>query len=228
MKILRSFMAAFMIVLLFGNTALAAESTTEKTAEADSAVEQAGGTATSDVIVVENCYEFKSSYGYKYFIAVCSNNSSAKLDVSWDTVSFDEGGSILETGSSYNAYVEPNQNFVLYALFLNSEEAANYSYTIHYEESSYIMPACSDVNLEASVSGNGTLTLKATNTSDTEISTIQAATLFFDKEGTLVGFEDSYIVNNNYNVEAGETIEKDVAIPEGTDNYETYYTAYRW
>jgi hypothetical protein len=219
MKIMKSLVAAFLIIMLTGNTALAAT---------ESAVEKAGGTAASDVIYVEDTFEFVSPYGYRYFIATCVNNSKVNLDVSWDTVSYDASGSILETGSSYSCYVAPGQSFVLYALFLNSEDAKDYSYKIHYEESSYIIPAFYDIDISASVSKNGKLILQAVNTSENEISSVQAATLFFDENHKLVGFEDSYVVNSNYNVEAGETVVKDIDIPEGADTYECYFTAYRW
>ena len=218
MKVIKSIVAAFLMVMIIGNTALAAEEDSEAKPSA----------RTDDIIAVDSTYEFVSKYGYRYYIAVCKNTSEKDLDVSWDTVSYDESGSILETGSSYSSYVSPGQNFILYALFLNSEEAVNYSYKIHYEDSSYMHPAYKDVDFEASVSKNGSLILQATNTSDSDLSTIQAATLFFDADGTLIGFEDSYIVNSNYNVEAGETVLEDIRIPEGTDNYITYYTAYRW
>ncbi|WP_026659881.1 hypothetical protein [Butyrivibrio sp. AC2005] len=221
MKIMKSLITAFMIFMLAGNTALAAT-------ETESEVEKAGGEVAQEAIVVANTYEFVSAYGYRYFIALCKNNSEAELDVSWDTVSYDSSGGILETGSSYSAYVSPGQSFVLYALFLNSDDADDYSYKIHYEDSNYIHPAYSDVEMKASISKNGSLILQATNTSDAEISSIQAATLFFDKNDELVGFEDSYIVNSNYNVEAGETVVEDINVPEGADRFETYITAYRW
>ncbi len=218
MKILKSFGASLLILMLFSNTVLAAS--------ADS-VAEAGGVATDDAIEVEQSYEFSSEYGYKYYIAVCHNTTDTDLDVSWDTVSYDKDGGILETGSSYTAYVTGGQEFVLYALFLDSEDATDYSYKISWEESDFIHPGFKDVTLQANVASNGKLILQATNNGSEDLSTVQASTLFFDASDKLVGFEDSYIVNSNYNVLAGETVIKDLSIPEGADHYETYYTAYR-
>ena len=220
MKILRSFAAVFMMVLLIGNTAFAQES--------EGSVGDDGGLASDESITVENVYKLDSPYGYKYLIAQCKTTSNENLDVSWDTVSYNKDGGVIETGSSYNAYVAPGQKFIMYALFLNSDNATNYSYNIHYEKSTYMIPAFSDVNVSTSVSDEKTLTITATNTSKTDISTVQVSTLFFDADDHIIGFDDSYLVNSNYNLEAGETISKDVSIPTNTDNYEYYYTAYRW
>ena len=215
MKILKSLFAAMLIIMLTGNTALAASDVADPQTE------------TGDISVLET-YEFASEWGYKYLIAVCENTSDYELEVSWDTVSFNANGKILETGSSYSAYVTAGQYFTLYALFLDSADATDYQYKIKYEEASYIVPAAADLTMDHEISSNGRLIISATNNSNKDINTIQAATLFFDDEGQLIGFEDSYIVNSNYNVEAGETVVKDLSVPDGTANYSIYYTAYRY
>ena len=215
MKILKSFFAVMLILLLSGNTALAAENV---------ATPQ---TSTGDIAVLET-YDFSSEWGYKYLIAVCENTTDQDLEVSWDTISYDADGGILETGSSYSAYVSGKQRFTLYALFLDSANAADYQYKVKSETASFIMPAYNDVSLEDSISSNGKLIIQATNNGNEIINTIQAATLFFDDNNTLVGFEDSYLVNSNYNVEAGETVVKDLSIPEGSTSYRIFYTAYKY
>ena len=215
MKIMRSIIAAMLILMLSGNTALAAS---------DVATAQ---TATGDIEVLET-YEYSSEWGYKYLIAVCENKTDKDLEVSWDTISYDSAGNILETGSSYSAYVAGEQAFTLYALFLDSEDATDYQYKIKSEEAKYIVPAFDDVTIDHNISSNGKLIISATNTSNNEISTIQAATLFFDDNDNLIGFEDSYIVNSNYNLDAGETVVKDLDVPDGAAYYWIYYTAYRY
>lgn len=215
MKMMKSLIAAMLILMFTGNTAFAA---------ADVAEPQ---TSTGNIQVLET-YEFASEWGYKYLIAVCENVTDMDLEVSWDTISYDSAGDILETGSSYSAYVVAGQEFVLYALFLDSEDADEYDYKIKSEEARYILPAAGDLTMNHKISSNGKLIISATNNSNDDISTIQASTLFFDSENTLIGFEDSYIVNSNYNVEAGETVVKDLTVPEGADNYVIYYTAYRY
>ena len=215
MKILKSLFAAMLILMLTGNTVLA---------EADVAEPQ---TSTGDIEVLET-YEYASEWGYKYLIAICENKTDLDLEVSWDTISYDANGGILETGSSYSAYITGNQRFVLYALFLDSADATDYQYKIKYENAKYILPAFDDITFNHEVSSNGNLILSVTNNSTEAISTVQAATLFFDADEKLIGFEDSYIVNSNYNVEAGETVVKDLDIPEGADNYRIFYTAYRY
>lgn len=220
MKVLKSLVAAFMMVLLIGNTVFAQESNEAATEKTDN--------VSDENISVEDCYILTSSYGYNYLIAVCKSTSKMNLDVSWDTVSLDKDGSVIETGSSYDAYVSPGQEFVMYAVFLNSAQADNFNYNLHYEESTHMVPAFSDVKVDASITNESTLTISATNTSSTDISTVQASTLFFDKDGRLIGFDDSYLVNNSYNLEAGETVSKEVDIPQGSASEEVYYTAYRW
>ena len=215
MKILKSLFAAMLILMLTGNTVLAESNVAEPQ------------TSTDDIQVLET-YEFASEWGYKYLIAVCENMTDLDLEVSWDTVSYGAEGDILETGSSYSAYITGNQRFVLYALFLDSADATDYKYKIKYENAKYIVPTFDDIAFDHSVSSNGNLILSVTNNGNEDISTVQAATLFFDADNKLIGFEDSYIVNSNYNVEAGETVVKDLNIPEGADNYAIYYTAYRY
>ena len=215
MKIMKSIIAAILVLLLSGNTALAAAEVSEPQSD------------TSD-ITVKSSYEYASEWGYKYLIAVCQNNTSHDIEVSWDTISYDASGGILETGSSYSAYVAGGQLFTLYALFLNSANAADYQYKIRYEDASFIMPVYSDVTLEAENASNGKLIISATNNSNYDINTVQAAVLFFDDDENLVGFEDTYVVNSNYNVEAGETVVKDLNPPEEATKYEIYYTAYRY
>ncbi|SDB33043.1 MULTISPECIES: hypothetical protein [unclassified Butyrivibrio] len=219
MKILKSFMAAMIIFLLSANTALAAAATDSDMIDATS--------PDADIQVMET-YEHSSEWGYKYLIAVCQNNTDEDLEVSWDTVSYDANNNILETGSSYSSYVVGRQWFVLYALFLDSDDAETYDYKINIDSAQYIVPAQKDVTLEAEMSSNGKLIIQATNNSDKDISTIQAATLFFDEDHNIVGFEDSYVVNSNYNVKAGETVVNDLTPPDGADTYEIYYTAYRY
>ncbi|WP_029320447.1 hypothetical protein [Butyrivibrio sp. AE3004] len=219
MKMLRSLAASILIIMLFSSTALAAST---------ESVEKAGGKATDVEIKVTKTYEYVSEYGYKYFIAVCENTSDYDLDVSWDTASYDKNGSILETGSSYTAYVSSHQEFALYALFLASKEAADYDYTIHWEEADYILPACRDVDLSCEESDDGQLVITGTNNGTEDLSTIQAVTLFFNEKNEIVGFEDSFLVNQSYNVLAGETVTQSVDVPEAASRYETYYTAYRW
>ncbi len=225
MKIFKTFIAAMLILLLFGNTALAAGEVADPAADTEAVAEPLNET---DDLEVTQIYEHSSEWGYKYLIAVCKNKTDTDLEVAWDTISYDKAGDILETGSSYSAYVSGGQSFTLYALFLDSADADNYTYNINYEEARFIVPAYNEVTLTDKVSSNGKLILTATNNSNYDLNTIQAATLFFDENDNLVGFDDSYIVNSNYNVKAGETVVKDIRPPEEATSYMVYYTAYRY
>lgn len=74
---------------------------------------------------------------------------------------------------------------------------------------------------------NDKVIVTATNTSNGKIVSCEASILFF-KDGKLVDFDQVYLTNNNYVMDPGEKIIEASSNYEPYDNYEVYWTAYKW
>ncbi|SFQ18003.1 hypothetical protein SAMN04487928_1223 [Butyrivibrio proteoclasticus] len=213
-KIRVSLVIVLILSILFSNTSFAASS--------KSSSNSSGG------ITVLKEYSYTDMFGGLHILAICRNDTGVDCEASWDVITYDSSGNPLETYTPFGEYVNPNQEFVLTSGFYDSDEATAYDYEITVDTGrSLSTPMHDAVQITHQKAKNGKIIVTGTNTSSYDLMSCSAMVLFF-LNGKLVDYDEVYLTNNNYQMNAGETIMKDTTNSKDYDDYAVYWTAYRW
>ncbi len=215
-KIRVSLILVLVLSMLFSNTAFAASSKASAKASGDSG------------ITVLKEYSYTDIIGGLHILAVCRNDTGVDCEVSWNVITYDSSGNPLETYSPFGEYVNPNQEFVLQSGFYDSDDATAYDYKISVDtDLSLSKPMHDAVEVTHQKAKNGKVIITGTNKSSDDLMSCCAIVLFF-KSGKLIDHDEVYLTNNDYQMNAGETIMEDTDNSKDYDDYAVYWTAYKW
>ena len=159
------------------------------------------GKTTYKCTVTVKTYENNISISYiplKYsVIAILTNNSSVALSASPTMVFYNEKGAMQSTTSDFNFCIEPNSTVTMEFSSYNSStyESQTYgSYKLNLGEvlkSYYNNYGASKIKVSANKS-DGSVIAEVTNNSGKKLDTILISAIFYDSQGKVIGYDETY------------------------------------
>lgn len=175
---------------------------------------------TTELSAKEYYYE---KYGSFYYDLLVTNHSSDSLRVESNVVAKDAAGNSIGAKSDSALVVGSGETVVLEHIF--DSVPAKTTYTLKTEKETYFKSATDDLKTSDSKAGNKVL-VTATNLGNYDMEAVKA-TVFFFKNGKVIGSDYKYLDDNSYKLSAGGTVTEEFEpFPEKEfDKYEVYVEA---
>ena len=175
---------------------------------------------TTELSAKEYYYE---KYGSFYYDLLVTNNSPDALRIESNVVAKDAAGNSIGAKSDSASVVGSGETAILTHIF--DSVPAKTTYTLKTEKETYFKSATADLKTTSSKAGDKVL-VAATNLGNYDMEFVKA-TVFFFKNGKVVGSDYKYLDDNSYKLSAGGTVTEEFELfPENEfDKYEVYVEA---
>lgn len=166
---------------------------------------------------------YYEKYGSFYYDLLVTNNSSDSLRVESNVVAKDAAGNSIGAKSASAPVVGSGETVVLEHIF--DSVPAKTTYTLKTKKETYSKSAVADLKTTSSKSGDKVL-VTAKNLGNYDMEFVKA-TVFFFKNGKVIGSDYNYLDDNSYKLSAGGTVTEEFKLftEEDFDNYEVYVEA---
>lgn len=175
---------------------------------------------TKELSAKEYYYE---KYGSFYYYLLVTNNSSDALRIESNVIAKDAAGNSIGAKSDSALVVGSGETTILEHVF--DSVPAKTTYTLKTEKETDFKSATADLKTSDSKAGNKVL-VTATNLGNYDMEAVKA-TVFFFKNGKVIGSDYHYLDDSSYKLSAGGTVTEEFELfPENEfDKYEVYVEA---
>ena len=208
-----------------GNT-IAARKDTSTEKQKDEAAETSNNVeVSSDKIEIVKEYTVKTNEysSYTYHIMVVKNNNETQASISSNSKALDSSGNTLGIESARIEVLGPGASTVLIEPFDSIDGVNSYETKLEASSSNYYNEVDSSISMDLdSTSEKVFVTL--TNNSEKSALFVEGYVLFFDESGNCIDYESKYIVDNDSEIKAGESISEEFKCNNTFTNAEVYFT----
>lgn len=206
-------------LLLSGNSNINSEKTNEKTP-----VVPAGKFDADEVLSLLKVTEYSYSSDYwHYAFLVIENTSNFNIEVSADVKFYNESNELIGAKSAEESAFEKGTKIVLY--FMPDEKFAKMEYELSVSEEDYYECVVSDLTYET-VAAKEKEIVTVTNNGSEAAEFVQGSALFF-KGNKVVGFEQTYFVDDDNELKPQKTVTKEMDCYEDYDSVQFFFTGRR-
>lgn len=160
----------------------------------------------------------------RHFIVI-KNNSSETVDVFTSSLAYSEDGTMVSAADASFDALGAGCTSVLYEAFETDAEIDHYDTTLNASKSKYYESVIQDLSyIQNDIDGGAVF--QVTNNGENPAEFVQGYALFFSGD-ELVGYADSYFVDDDSELKSGETISKQLDYHKEFDRIEFYLTGRR-
>lgn len=220
----------FVLLVVFSSifddksTTISSESTESYESEDGIEVNKDDKTNLADHMQITE-YSFENSIGDTLYFLIVKNNSDETVEISVNAIAKDkDGNAIGATDSSENA-VASGAEVCLCNYFDSVKDADSFEYTMTVKKDMYFSPVTQDLSIEES-RVNGKVILTCKNNGDKVAQFVEAYALFF-KDGNLINYDSTYIVDDDSEIKSGESISSELNCYSDYDDVKVYISGRR-
>lgn len=171
-------------------------------------------------------YTYANFIGTNWYLMEITNNSDVTIQVETNVVAKDADGNTVGAASGEEGAIESGYTVCIPHMF-DEIKPETYEYTISVNEEEYHSPVLSDLQYEASDTGDK-LIVSCTNNGEKPAEFVKGLVLFF-KGDQLLGHSSNYFTDDDSELKSGNTLAKEFEIysDEQYDNYKVYLTGRR-
>ena len=159
----------------------------------------------------------------KYAIVTIKNNSEYNLRISVDVNFYDEDGNLIGVDHETQEAVESGYETAF--SFIVDDEATDVDGEYSIIEETWYDCVLSDLSYESS-EAKDKIILSVTNNGDKPADFVQANVIFFDGSSP-VGFDWTYVVDDDSEIKPGRTVKKELRCYESFDSYLVFFSGRR-
>lgn len=233
--------AIFLIVLLaFGNDEETVKNVTPQLQEEQTEIDENKNNTTTEELVgnqsesvksddevttedIEILAEYTLSDGigwYTRHFLVIRNNSSQTVDISTSSLAYSADGTMVSAADASFDALGAGCTSVMYEAFETEAQIDHYDTTINVRESEYYDSVIQDLSYTQNDIDGGAV-FQVTNNGDKPAEFVEGYALYFSGD-QLVDYESTYFVNDNSEINPGETISEQMTAYEDFDRIEFY------
>lgn len=175
----------------------------------------------SDFEIKEHIYE--NTIGDTLYFIVIKNNSNANVSVSGNATAKDSNGNSIGADDMDIDIVGSGETSIGYFYFDSVSGVDNVEYTLRYNDKLYCSPVISNLEIEQTTNDKNVI-VTLTNNGDKAAEFVTAYALFFDEGNNLLGYESTYIVDDDSEIKVGDTLSGQLDCYKGYDHVELYFT----
>ena len=184
----------------------------------------AGKFNADEVLPLLNVTEYSYSSNYwHYAFLVIENTSDFNIEVSADVKFYNESNELIGAKSAEESAFEKGTKIVLY--FMPDEKFAKMEYELTVSEEDYYDCVVSELSYET-VPAKDKEIVSVTNNGSEAAEFVQGSALFF-KGDKVVGFEQTYFVDDDSELKPGKTVTKEMDCYEEYDSVQFFFTGRR-
>jgi archaellum component FlaF (FlaF/FlaG flagellin family) len=189
----------------------------------DGSASQATASSFSDEDFDVTGYLYEGSYGSSIYFVTVKNNSQATVSVGGNATAKDADGNSIGAANLSIDVLGPGEESIGYFYFGNVSNIDTVDYQLMYSEDSFYDPVVGNLSVEVSVNDTNVV-VTATNNGDIAAEFVEAYVLFFDADGNVVDYDESYIVDNDYELKPDATLSTQANAYEEFDHVGVYLT----
>lgn len=179
----------------------------------------------SSQIEVTGEYFFTNSIDDTYYCLVVKNNSSSDADISVNVLAKDESGSSSGAESASIEAVAPGEEACL-TCYLSSTKASSFEYDLTASAAEYYTSADTDLDFQFTDTGKSVV-IECENIGTETANSVEAIALFL-KDGKMVYYGSTYLVDDDFELKAGKSIAEDIECYEEYDSVKVFVHGYRY
>lgn len=165
-------------------------------------------------------YSFENTIGDTLYFLVVKNNSTETVEINVNAVAKDIDGNTIGAANSSEQAVASGQEVCLCNYFDSVKNADKFEYTMSVKKDVYYESAMDDVSVEESKTDQKVV-LTCTNNGEDAAQFVEAYALFF-KDGKLINYDSTYIVDDDSEIKPGATIAGELNCYDGYDDVKVY------
>ncbi len=168
-------------------------------------------------------YSYENSLGNTLYFLAITNNSEQAVSVWANGIAKDANGNATGADELDITILGPGEQSIGYFYFDSVSEVASVEYEVTYSKETYYDPVLSDLEIEQSVS-NRKVVVSVTNNGEYAAEFVQAYALFFDSNGKVVGYDYTYISDDDYEIKPGKTVVDELNNYSEFDSVKLFFT----
>lgn len=164
-------------------------------------------------------YSYVNSINNTIYCMVIKNNSNQTLSLNVNVTANDKNGKLVGAQTINEYAVESGYEVVLSTSF-DGDKAEKFVYDITPEIEKYYSPVSSEIESTVTKADKKVI-VSCKNTGNETAQFVKASALFF-KNDRLVYYNETYCVDNSFNLEVGKTISKEIDAFQEFDDVKIY------
>lgn len=165
-------------------------------------------------------YYYENTIGDTLYFLIVTNNSKETVSIEVNAVAKDSEGQLVGATGTDEEAVGSGETVCLTNYFSDVQGAANFEYTMTVKKDQYYESVANDLLIEESRTDKKVI-LTCTNNGDEAAEFVEAYALFFS-EGKLIGYDSTYITDDDSEIKAGATISDELSYYKIYDDVKVY------
>lgn len=154
-------------------------------------------------------YYYENTIGDTLYFLIVTNNSKETVSIEVNSLAKDAEGKLIGATDTDEVAVGSGETVCLTNYFNGVEGATSFEYTMTVEKDQYYESVVNDLVIEESKTDKKVI-LTCTNNGDKAARFVEAYALFFSG-GELIGYDSTYITDDDSEIKAGATISDELS-----------------
>ena len=175
----------------------------------------------SDFSISEHWYE--NSIGNTVWFLVVTNNSPYDVELSANSSAYDSAGNIIGADDTSIDILGAGQTSICNFYYDSVTNIDHIEYQLFYNTESYYEDVLHNLSANTTINDSNVV-VSVTNNGSYPAEFVEAYALFYDENMNLVGYDSTYLTDNDYEIKSGATIAGQLSIYQGFSSVEVYLT----
>lgn len=204
-----------------GNVVEARQTETEVT-EDETEISK-GAEISNDKLEIVKEYSIKTSDSsrYTHHVIVVKNNNDVQVALTSNSKAYDANGNLLGIGNAANSVLGSGATTVLDESIEDIDGVVSYETKVAASEAKYYTEIDSTVAIELDASSSKVFVTLVNNGTEAA-QFVEGYAIFLDENGNAVDFVENYIVDNDSEIKAGESLSKEFKTSKAFATAEVY------
>ena len=168
-------------------------------------------------------YKYESSIGSTYYFLVVKNNSSTAVGISFNMVAYDKSNNTIGAGNGSIDIVGPGEETIGYCFFDDVKGVDHVEYEMSFDESPYYVPVVGKLEAVKNINKKNVV-VTVTNKGDIPAEFVEAHALFFNKQGTIIGYSSAYLTDDDSEIKPGKKLSAQLDLYKGYNSVKVFFT----
>ena len=171
-------------------------------------------------------HKFENSIGDTLWFLVVKNNSQYDVGVSANSTAYDKAGNVIGADDASIDVLGAGQTSICYFYFDGVKDIDNVQYQFFYKTDLYYEDVLHDLTANTTIN-NQNVIVAVTNNGAGPAEFVEAHALFYDTQGNVVGYDSTYLTDNDNEIKSGATITKQLDTYTAFSTVEVFFTGRR-
>ncbi len=168
-------------------------------------------------------HKLENSIGDTLWFLVITNNSEHDVGISANSTAYDQAGNIVGADDASIDVLGAGQTSICYFYYDSVANIDHVDYQVFYQTDLYYTDVIHNLSVDTTIN-NSNVIVAVTNNGSESAQFVEAYALFFDSQGDLVGYDSTYVTDNDSEIKSGATITKQLDTYNAFSTVEVYFT----